>query len=183
MGADYIVPVTVAVLALFNFMFLVVRPRIFAKRAEGITGLGAFRMLSMVVKERPFITVLVVIQLAGTSRAATTAVKLFQWSIRDHRDPRTGANLSERLMLTGILMSVISLVWLLSAIGIWLSRRWAWVLSLVLNGLAATVTVALQLLNTRTYLIDAPALVALVVLLLPIVRIEYYAVDRNSQRT
>lgn len=86
-------------------------------------------------------------------------------------------------MLTGILMSVISLVWLLSAIGIWLSRRWAWVLSLVLNGLAATVTVALQLLNTRTYLIDAPALVALVVLLLPIVRIEYYAVDRNSQRT
>jgi len=79
-------------------------------------------------------------------------------------------------------MTAVAGVWLAGAIGLWCNRRWAWWLALVLNGLAASITGVLQLLDLHSYLLDVGAIAASILLLLPSVRNGNGSVRRDLQR-
>jgi hypothetical protein len=80
------------------------------------------------------------------------------------------SNLSFWLMVYSVVMALVAGIWLASAVGIWCGRSCAWWLALVLNGLAASITAVLQLLDWHSYLLDIGAITAVVLLLLPSVR-------------
>jgi hypothetical protein len=137
--------VAVFTVAFFNLAFLVLRPRVVAERAAGKIKSSLYGILT----ERPYVTVLVILQLLGTSRSTATTILLMQLSNSAYvRSLPNGQSLTLRLIGSSFLMAVVALLWLLSAIGIWQTRTWGWWLALVLNGLAATVSAALQLLRT-----------------------------------
>ena len=87
--------------------------------------------------------------------------------------------MSLRLMWATGIMAVISAIWMLGAIGLWLRRSWAWWLALAMNGLAAAVTLALQIARRDTFLLDPLAIAAVVLLLLPAVKKEF---PRSTRR-
>jgi Na+/melibiose symporter-like transporter len=168
LSPKYNVPIAVFVVAFLNLMFLIVRPRSLAARAEGKPKVAAIPLLIEVVQERPLIALLVVLQLIAVSRSATAAVTILQVaSLRSLLDP---SDLGFWMVVYSAVMTLVAGIWLASAVGIWCSRSWAWWLALLLNGLAASITAVLQLLDWHSYVLDIGAITAVVLLLLPTVR-------------
>jgi len=157
-----------------NAMLFVVRPRIIAQKAAGIPAPNPWRVVYEVLAERPFITGLLIIQFLGMSRTIATSIEFMQASASDYvRGLPNAQSMTLRLMGMSVLMAGVSMLWLLGAIGLWRSRRWAWWLVLALNGLSATVSVVVQVLKLDEFLLDLPSMAAVVVLLLPAVRMEF----------
>jgi hypothetical protein len=180
LSPKYEIPIVVFVLAFLNLMFLVVRPRILAARAGGRV-VAAFPLFIEVVRERPLIVCLVVLQLFGISRSATAAATFLQ--VASGERLRSLSNTSGFWMvICSSVMTAVAGVWLAGAIGLWCNRRWAWWLALVLNGLAASITGVLQLLDLHSYLLDVGAIAASILLLLPSVRNGNGSVRRDLQR-
>jgi uncharacterized membrane protein (DUF2068 family) len=174
LSPEYSVPIAVYTFAFIDFMFLAVRPRIMADRAIGTPKPTLSGIALDIVRERRFIVVLVVIQLLAVSRAATSAAKFIKWSHSSYVHSLSNAStIAPRMVAMSGVMAGVALIWLLSAIGLWRRRSWAWWLALVLNGLATGISLILQLLRWGTYLLDAPASIAVVLLLLPRVRTEF----------
>lgn len=147
LSPSFSVPIAVFILAIMNFLFLVVRPRVIAAKAAGHPVL-AWEVVGRIVRQRPLILLLVINQLTGVSQllkiVAIVAPLLI--SGRIHALP----NMTEaKLRMIPISISVltgVAAIWLLSAIGLWLRRSWAWWLALCLNALAGVVTVGVGLL-------------------------------------
>ncbi len=169
LSPTYCVPIAVFTLAFLNLMLLIVRPRILAARAEGKPN-QALTVMVDVVRRRMLIVLLVVLQLVGVSRAATAAITVLQVGGGDVRSLADPSNLSFWMVVYSAVMIVIAGVWLASAVGLGCSRSWAWWLALVLNGLAASITVVLQVLDWHSYPTDIGALTAVILLLVPAVR-------------
>jgi hypothetical protein len=176
----YRVPIAVFSLAFLNLMFLVLRPRIVATRAEGKPNAAALSMLGDVVRERPLIVLLVVLQLIAVSRSATASVTFF--ALGDFRSLLDPSNLSFWMTVYSAAMMVVAGIWLASAIGIWCRRSWAWWLAIVLNGIAASITAVLQMADLHSYVIDVGAIAAFVLLLLPAVRTGNRHIGPQPQR-
>lgn len=161
-------------MAMVNLMILVVGPRFHAQKAAGATALNPWRVVYEVLAERPFITVLLILQLIGASQSAATTVVLMQAAASNYVHGLPNAQpMTVRLIGVSVLMAGVALLWLLGAVGLWQSHPWAWWLVLVLNGLAATVAGALQVLRLDEFLVDLPATAAVVLLLLRPVRMEF----------
>jgi hypothetical protein len=176
----YTVPIAVFTLAFLNLMFLILRPRIVATSAGGKPGAAALPMLVNVVRERPLVVLLVVLQLIAVSRSVTASVTF--WGLASFRSLLDPSNLSFWMVVYSAGMMLVAGVWLMSAVGIWCRRSWAWWLALVLNSIAAGITAVLQLLDLHSYIIDVGAITALVVLLLPAVRSGSGHVGTQPQR-
>lgn len=172
----------VFVALLMNLMFLAVRPRLQSQRRAGRTPPSVWRVLYEVLAGRPYITALLVIQLVGASRCFGTTITIMQLSTGSYvrRLPNAPA-VSLRLMGDSALMGAVAVLWLLSAVGIWLGRLWAWWLALVLDGLAAGTGAILQLFSPHEFLLDPLAAVAVVLLLLRPVRAGF-RVSKTSVR-
>lgn len=173
------VPIAVFTLALLNFLFLVVRPQLVAAKAVDQRGLFA-HMLFRVVQQRPLILLLVVNQLIGVSQLLAVAVTLggLLISARLHALPNASSINVGMIPVSASVLTVISAIWLLSAVGLWRSRSWAWWLALCLNALVVLATIGVGLLavlalkqNRLSFgWREAASLLACVLLLLPVVR-------------
>jgi len=171
------VPFGIFFMAVFNLMFLVVRPRLLICRTKGQTPATLSHVLLNVFRERPLVILVIVLQLVGTSRAGTTAAKFIRWAHSDyvHRLPNASAT-SHRMVMISFSLIGVGLIWLASAVGLWMEHSWGWWLGLVLNGLSAAVVLVVQMLNWRSFPWDATsfaATLAVIVLLLPKVRNRY----------
>jgi hypothetical protein len=164
----YMAPIAVFVLAFLNLMFLILRPRMLATKAGGKPKYGGLTVFVDVVRERPLIVLLVVLQLIAVSRSVAASVTFL--GLGSFRSLVDLSNLSFWMVVYSGVMMLVAAVWLISAVGIWCRRSWAWWLALILNGLAAGTTAALQLLDLHSYVIDVGAIIAFVFLLLPAVR-------------
>jgi hypothetical protein len=179
---DNSAPLCVFTLALVNLMFLIVRPRILANIAEGKATQSGLRIILDLVRERPFIVLLVLLQFVGVSRSVAAAVSFIQSSSSAYVGGLPNAStIIPRLIVMSGAMTVVAGIWLFSAIGMWRNRPWGWWLTLVLNGLAASVTGFLQLFSWSTYLLDTKAIAALILLLLPTVRSQYRGIREHVQ--
>jgi uncharacterized membrane protein (DUF2068 family) len=173
------VPIAVFTLAVLNFLFFVVRPQLVAAKAVGRTGVLS-RMLVHVVQQRPLILLLVINQLIGVSQLLAVAATLGQLLITGgvHALPNASSTNRGMIPLSVSVMTGVAMIWLLSAIGLWRSRSWAWWLALCLNALVVVTTVGVGLLALVLQKQDsslfgwreAVAIVACIVLLLPVVR-------------
>jgi hypothetical protein len=170
-SARVCVYIAVFVVALMNLMFLAVRPRLVALRATGATALNPFRTFYEVLKERPLITVLCVFQLIAACRATATTIQIIQSAASEYvRSLPNAHSVTLRIELASILMAADSALWFLSAIGLWRTRSWAWWMALVLNALAAIVSLLVQLAAMNQFLFDPLAALAVVLLLIQPVR-------------
>jgi hypothetical protein len=166
--------IAVLTIAFMNLMLLVVRPRINALKAAGGTVPNPWSVVYEVLSERPFITLLLLVQLWGTAQAASTTVVMMQASASDYvRSLPNAHSMSLRLIGSSVLMASVAVLWLLAAIGLWRIHSWAWWLALVLNGLAATVGMVIQFFKFDLSLLDPFAIAAVLLLLLPPVRTEF----------
>jgi uncharacterized membrane protein (DUF2068 family) len=87
-------------------------------------------------------------------------------------------HLQGRLVLVSILMSVIGVVWLIGAFGLWQQKKWGWWLAVILNGLSACTGIfvqvaALRVLKRNEFLLDPVAITTVIVLLLPRTRLIF----------
>lgn len=172
------VPIAVFTLAGINFLVLVVRPQLVGDRALGYPG-HALQVLIRVVRQRPLILLLVIIQLIGVSQLLTVAAILGQVLIggRIHALPN-GSSINLRMVFVSVLvLTATAALWLLSAIGLWRSRSWAWWLALFLNALVVVTTIGVGLLAVfvlkHRFLFGwqaALSVIACALLLLPVVR-------------
>ena len=166
--------IAVFTFAFMNLFFLVVGPRLNTLRISGASPLNPWHVAFAVLAERPYVTLLVVLQLLGTARGAATTVLLIQTTAGNYvRGLPNAQSIRLRLVSASLLLACIIILWLLGAVGLWRGRRWAWWLALSLNGLAAMVTGVLQLSRMNEFLFDPLALTAVVLLLLPQVRLEF----------
>ena len=92
--------IAVFTIAFMNLMFLVVGPRIYARKADGGTAPSPFSVSYEVLAERPFVTVLLVLQLWGVARATAGGVVMMQASASDYVRSLPNAH-SMRLRLIG----------------------------------------------------------------------------------
>jgi len=168
------VPITVFTAAFANLMFLVVRPRILAAKRTGAAPISAWDGLHKIIIERPLVFLVVVLQLIGTSRSLTTAVTFFQAAYSQYvRSLPNASTLFPRMIAMSLVMTGVAAFWLLGAIGLWWGRTWAWWVTIALNGLSAGTCLILQLLIRTKYLLDIAATIAVIILLLPAVRMQY----------
>lgn len=180
LSPTYSVPITVFAFAFLNVIFLILRPRIVAARAGGKPKAAALHLLVDMVRERPLVVALVVLQLIAVSRSVTASVTFLSLaSFRSLLDP---SNLSFWMAVYSGVMMLVAGIWLTSAVGIWCRRSWAWWLALILNSLAAGITAVLQLVDLHAYVIDIGAITALILLLLPAVRSGNDHIGTQSQR-
>ncbi len=170
LSPDYYAYASVFALAYLNFMFLVVRPQLLeARRTKPESSM--WHVLLKILRDRLFIIVLVVLQLLGVSRSAGTSARFLLYARSAYVRGLANATVSaHRLTLISVEMTFIALIWLLSAIGLWQGRSWAWWLAVVLNGLAAGISAAVQLASWHSYALDTFPTIALVFLFLPMVR-------------
>ena len=80
-------------------------------------------------------------------------------------------------------MAAVAALWLLAAVGLWRGDSWAWWLALILNGLAAAVTIALQLMKRDEFLLDPLAIAAVALLLYRPVRMQFRGIPTLEDRT
>lgn len=172
------VPIAVFTLAFLNFLFLVVRPQLVEARATGQSAIAS-QVLVRVVRQRPLILLLVINQLVGVSQLLAVVAIVGQLLITGR--VHALANVSEsNLGMLPVSMTVltgVAAIWLLSAIGLWRSRSWAWWLALCLNVIVVVATIGVGLLAflilKHRFLFgwrDAASAIACVLLLLPVVR-------------
>jgi len=175
----YVVRPAVFFLAFANLMALVVRPRVLAARTPGGPGVTTPQILLTVLRERPIVLVLILLLLAGSSRSLATAVQFGELSRSTYvRGMPNASTLVIRMFAISIVMTVVSAAWFAAAGGLWAYRSWAWWLALVLNGLAAAISDIVQIF-TRTYVFDAFATAAVILLLLPQVRVGNRKIERE----
>jgi len=154
--------VAVFFFALFNLLLLEAQPRL-AQRAPELRS-NLYKESWAVLNEKPLITVLVIMQLWAVARCVGTVITLS----RAYSAPQVASqNLEGRVLMLCAAMVLVGLLWLASAAGIWRKRTWAWWLALVLNGVDAGVTIVIQLFTAKQFLIDAVAVLAVALLLLP----------------
>jgi hypothetical protein len=166
--------IAVFTIALFNLMFLVVRPRMNARKTASGAVPNPWSVVYEVLAERPFVTALLALQLWGTAQAAATTVVMMQASASNYvRSLPNAHSMSLRLLGSSVLMASVAVLWLLAAIGLWRIHSWAWWLALFLNGLAATVSVVIQFFKLDMSLLDIFAIAAVLLLLLRPVRAEF----------
>jgi hypothetical protein len=184
LSVDLRVRIAVFTFALMNLMLLVVRPRVLAQASAGTGTRNPWGIFYEVICGRPLITLLCVLQLVGVARATSTAVKLIQALFSDYVRALSNAETAAlHLLGASALMAVVAALWLLAALGLWRSDSWAWWLALVLNGLAAAVTIALQLMKRDEFLLDPLAIVAVALLLYRPVRIQFRGIPTAGDRT
>ncbi len=165
-------------------MLLVVRPRVFAQASAGTGTRNPWGVFYEVIVGRPFIPLLCVLQLVGVSRATSATVKFVQALSSDYVRALPNAETAAlHLIGASALMAVVAALWLLAALGIGRSDSWAWWLALVLNALAAAVTIALQLRKRDEFLLDPLAIVAVVLLLYRPVRMQFRGIPTMGHRT
>ena len=168
--SEYGVRAGVFILAFVNFMFFVVRPKLFAAKTMG-SSVSWVQLSFEAIRKEPLVSAVSVILLMGASQSAAAAITFASSSSSAYvRNLPNSSTIATRMVAMSFVMTVIASCWFADAVGLWARRRWAWWLALVLNGLAAAVTVTVQLLNPRTYLIDVFALTAVTLLLLPQMR-------------
>ncbi len=179
LSPTFCVPIAVFTSALLNFLVLGVRPKIVAERAAGrrISILQAF---VGVVGERPLVFLLIINQLIGASALLIPATILLQLLIGGgiHNLPNASRINVRMIPVSVLLLTAVAAVWILSTVGLWRGRSWAWWLTLFLNGLAVIVSLGVDLLGLLVLKQHKPsfgwreitATVACIVLLLPVVR-------------
>jgi len=168
------VHIAVFTIAFLDLMFLSVRPRLMSEKVAGKATPNPWAVLYRVLVERPYVIALVMLQLHAVSRATATTIVFMQTANSSYvRELQNAQAMNLRLMLASVLMAMVAILWVFSVIGLWRSRRWAWWLALVLNCVAATVTVALQLIKHDEFLLDPLAIIAVALLLLRPVRAEF----------
>jgi len=166
--------IAVFTIAFMNLMFLVIRPRINARKGAGGTVPNPWSVVYEVLAERPFVTALLVLQLWGAARAAAATVVMMQASASDYvRSLPNAHSMMLRLIGSSVLMASVAVLWLLAAIGLWQIYSWAWWLALALNGLAATIGMVIQFFKLDLSLLDLVAIAAVLLLLLRPVRAEF----------
>jgi hypothetical protein len=172
--------IAVFVIAFMNLMFLGVRPRLVALRAAGATALNPFGTLYEVLKERPLITVLCILQLVSACQATATTIQIVQSTASEYiRSLPNSPAVMLKMEIASTLMAAESALWVLSALGLWRTRSWAWWVALVLNSLAAIGSLLVQLAAPNQFLFDPLATLCVVLLLVPAVR-KYF---RQSNAT
>lgn len=168
--ADWTARIAVFMLAVFNLMIFVVAPRLAAVGEYGIRR-NPYGEFWTVIIERPVVTAICSIQLWGVARSLGSTITMFRTSSGDYvKGLPNSESIKTRLIVMSILMFCVGMVWLLGAIGVWRTRKWAWWLALCLNGLASTVTIFLQIFTRHSFLIDIASTTAFVALLLPSTR-------------
>jgi uncharacterized membrane protein len=166
-------------MAFANILYLSVRPRIVAERDAGRPRPNSWRVLFEVLAERPFITVLLLLQLVRVSQAVAATIYFLQGPTDAFvRNTPNAESIVPYFHLTGWFMASVGVIWLLSAIGLWRSNSWAWWLAVVLNGY----NVVLQLSNLHKFSLDPLSGIAVVVLLLPQVRMEFRRVRAGIEQ-
>jgi hypothetical protein len=174
--------VAVPAIVFLNLVFLVVRPRMRELRAAGQSEPSAIGVIHRVLTERPWVTVLCILQLVGATRSAATTVQILQASTGEYvRSLPNSESMALRLNMFSMVMGSVALLWFLSAIGLWIERSWAWWLALVPNSLAAAVSGIIQVLKPRELFIDPWATLAVVLLLLRPVRLVFHRRDNLTQ--
>jgi hypothetical protein len=183
--ADYYAYTSVYLLAFLNFMFLVVRPRVLTARRANING-NIYHILLYSSRGKGFIVLLVLIQLAGTSQSTGASAKFFVSASSQYvRSLPNASAIGHRMFGMCVAMATVALAWLLSAIGLWLGRRWAWWLALILNGLDVLVTILVTVLlsfKKQEFAIgwrEIAGLVALILLMLPALRKQFLGPTRE----
>ena len=168
------VPIAVYTVAFLNFMLLIVAPRVYSVRNATGKAPSPWSIAYEFIAQRPFIMALVILQIWGGSRAAASSIQFLHSLVSDEiRSVANAHSVILRMKFSSAMLVVVAIVWLMSAIGLWLGRRWAWWLALVLNALAMTVSAVLQLLARDQFLFDPFATIAVALLLLPTVRTEF----------
>ena len=172
--------IAVFTIAFMNLMFLVVRPRINVRKASGTAAPNPWSVVYEVLAERPFVTILLVLQLWGAARAAATTVVFMQASASDYvRSLPNAHSMTLRLIGSSVLMACVAVLWLVGAIGLWRNYLWAWWLALVLSGLAAIVGIVLQFFKSDVSLLDLVAIAAVLLLLIRPVRGGFHGTKRE----
>jgi len=178
----YCVPIGVFTLALLNFLLLVVRPQVVMSRQHG-DGLDFWVAFVAVVRERPLMLLLLINQLIGASALLIPATILFRLLIGGgiHQLPSKSSINVRMLPVSASVLTAVAAIWILSAIGLWRCRSWAWWTAILLNGLAIVVSVSLDLLalavlKQHTFSFgwrEVTETTACILLLLPVVRDEF----------
>jgi lysylphosphatidylglycerol synthetase-like protein (DUF2156 family) len=182
LSPELCVPIAVFTLALLNVLILVVRPHIMANRAAGRGGSFSEAFVA-IVRERPLIVLLLINQLIGASQLLAIATTLIQLLIGGHVHSLPNASTINVRMIpvSAFAMTVVAAIWLLSAVGLWRGRSWAWWLAMFLNGLAVVVSLGVELLGLLVLKQhrfsfgwrEITASAACIVLLLPVVRNDF----------
>jgi uncharacterized membrane protein (DUF2068 family) len=166
--------ISIFTIVLLNFMLLVVRPRIIAQKTQGEVAPNPWRVLYGSLAERPFVTALFILQLFGASRSAAAIATLMQTAASEYvRRLPDAQDVTLRLIVASAVLAGVAILSFIGAIGLWQSRRWAWWLVLVLNGLSATVSAVVQTLKWDQFLLDPLAMAVVVLLLTRPVRMEF----------
>jgi uncharacterized membrane protein (DUF2068 family) len=166
--------ITIFVIVLMNFMLLVVRPRIIAQKTQGKVAPNPWRVLFGVLAERPFVTALLILQLFEASRSTAATATIMQTAASEYvRRLPNAQDVTLYLMVASVVLGGVAILSFIGAIGLWQSRRWAWWLVLVLNGLSATVSAVVQTLKWDQFLLDPLAMAVVVLLLTRPVRMEF----------
>ena len=182
LSPKFTVPIVVFTLAVLNFLFLVVRPQLVEARVIGQPGVF-LQVLVRIVRQRPLIILLVINQLIGVSQLLVAATTLAQLLIsgRIHTLPNASTINLRMIPVSASAMAAVAAIWLLSAVGLWRSRSWAWWLTMLLNALVVVGPVAVELMAHK-FLFgwrETIAAVACVLLLLPVVRNDVRRGSRN----
>jgi len=81
---EYRVYAAAGAFVLMNFMWLVVSPRVASLKRAGLEPPSAWGVAYQVIKERPFVTALAVIQFAMASQALATSVAIWTTAFQGH---------------------------------------------------------------------------------------------------
>jgi len=188
LSPKFCVPIAVFSLALLNFLFLSVRPQMLAAKAVGQPG-TFLQVFVRVVRERPLMLLLLMNQLVGVSQLLTVVTTLIQLLVggRIHGLPNASTVNLRMIPVSAFVMTAVAAIWLISAIGLWRGRSWAWWLAMFLNGLAVVVSVGVELLALLVVKQhrfsfgwrEITATAACILLLLPVVRNDVRRVRRD----